>query len=243
MYDISYDMKNFFSIITLLLLIHCTKQENISLRKFEIEKVEFTYPSDWKLTETEGIDSYFSYLSKDGDTIYIEFGMYNPKIYKSPLQDNLFRQVTIDGTESIIEIPKTKYGNFASIYIPTIDSAGGFYMFNKNGNIEDFLRIYQTLKLNKSRRKKPLIIDLKEFKNKNAPPGIVFYEHNCLDCHSEYHYEIGPALDRKFIRSKGRLWFEKYLYSIKQPKEIPISCTQIDEKDSLMVKEMIHYLF
>lgn len=236
-------MKNFFLIITLLLLFHCTKQENISLHKFEIGKVEFTYPSDWKLTEKESIDSYFSYLSKDADTICIEYGMYNPKIYKSPLQDNLFRQVTIDGTESIIEIPKTKYGNFASIYIPTIDSADGFYMFKKNGNVEDFLRICQTIKLNKSIRKKPLDIDLKKFRNKNSPPGIVFYEHNCLDCHSEYQYVIGPALDRKFIRSKGRPWFEKYVYSIKHPKEIPIGCTQINEKDSLMVKEMMNYLF
>lgn len=230
-------------ILILLFLTSCLKKENISLKKFEIGQVKFEYSSEWKLTEKQGIDSYFSYLSKDDDTIYITYGMYNPKIYKEKIKDNLFKQITIDGKEAILEISKNRYGGFTSMYIPKTDSAVGFYMFNKKGNIQEVLDIFKTIKLGKSIRKTQLKFNSKEFTNKNDPPGIVFYENNCLGCHSEYRYQIGPSLDSKFIQSKGRFWLKNYIYSKKQSLEDDIKCSQLLKKDSVQVNEMLKYLF
>lgn len=230
-------------ILIFLLVLSCKKQENISLIRFDIGKIKFEYPSDWKFTEKQGIDSYFSYLSKDGDTIYITYGMYNPKTYKNPIQDHLFKQIPIDGREAVIETSQNEYGGFASIYIPKVDSFESFYMFNKKGNSHEVLDIYKTFKLGNSTRKTPLNFNLKEFTNKNSPPGIVLYENNCLGCHSEFRYEVGPSLNQKFIQSKGKFWLKNYIYSKKQPSEYGIECSQIQKQDSLSVNEMLKYLF
>ncbi|MFC3161081.1 hypothetical protein [Chryseobacterium arachidis] len=205
--------------------------------------IKFEYPSDWKLTEKQGIDSYFAYLSKDDDTIFITYGMYNPKTYKNPIKNNLFKQITIDGREAVIETSQNIYGGFASIYIPKADSSEGVYIFNKKANSPEVLDIYRTIKLGKSIRKVPLKLNFNEFTNKNSPPGIVLYENNCLGCHSEFRYEIGPSLDQKFIQSKGKSWLESYMYSKKQPVEYDIECSQIQKKDSSSVNEILKYLF
>lgn len=236
-------MNRVLIILILLFLTSCTKQENVSSNKFEVGKVKFEYPSDWKLTKMKAIDSYISYLSKDEDTIFMEYGMYNPKLYKEPLRNNIFKQVTIDGIEAIFETSKKPTDGFTSIYIPKIDSTDGFYMFNKKGNIQKVLNIYKTIKLGKSIRKTPLKLSLKEITNKNSPPGIVVYENNCLSCHSEFRYEIGPALDPEFIQSKGKFWLKNYIYSKKHATEYNIECSQIQKKDSLAVNELLKYLF
>jgi len=234
-------MNRFLTILILLFLTSCAKQENISLNQLEVGKVKFAYPSDWKLTKTKAIDSYFSYLSKSGDTICIVYGMYNTKIYKEPIKDNIFKQLTIDDKEAVLEISKNK--NFASIYIPKVDSTDGLYMFNKNGNIQEVLNIYKTIKLKHSKRKAPLKIDIQEYSNKKHPPGIVLYENNCLSCHSEFRYEIGPSLSPTFIQSKGKFWLKNYIYSKKKALEYNIECSQIQEKDSIAVNKLLKYLF
>ncbi len=66
-------------------------------------------------------------FQKDEDTIWIEYGSYNPKIYKEPLKDHIFMQIPIDGTEALFETSRNNYGGFASVYIPITDSAQGFY--------------------------------------------------------------------------------------------------------------------
>jgi hypothetical protein len=236
-------MNRILIIFILLFLTSCTKQENISFHQLEVGKVKFEYPSDWKLTKMKGIDSYISYLSKDKDTIFMEYGMYNPKLYKEPLRNNRFKQMTIDGIEAIFETSSNNYGGFTSIYIPKIDSTDGFYMFNKNGNIQEVLNIYKTIKLNHSQRKSPLKINLQEFSDIKSPPGIVLYENNCLSCHSEYRYEIGPSLDPKFIQSKGKFWLKNYLYTKKKTLEYNIECSQIQKKDSVAANELLKYLF
>ncbi|MCS3529749.1 hypothetical protein [Chryseobacterium sp. JUb7] len=234
-------MKYLPLVLIIFSITSCSKQENISIHHFEIGKVKFNYPSDWTFTEMEGIDTYISYLSKNGDTIWIEYGRYNPKIYKNPLQNNLFRQITIDGKEAIFETSKNKQAGLASVYIPKTDSTSGLYMYNKKGNTQDVLDIYKTIKLGKSIRKESLIIN--QFKDKKSPPGIVFYENNCLSCHSEYRFEIGPQLDQKFIQSKGKLWLKNYIYSKKQSMEYGIQCSQIEKQDSSSVNQMLKYLF
>ena len=204
-------MNRILIIIILSFLTSCAKQENIPLHRLEVGKVRLEYPSDWKLTKMKGIDSYISYLSKDEDTIFIEYGMYNPKLYKDPLRNNLFKQITIDGIEAVFETSLNNYGGFASIYIPKIDSTDGFYMFNKKGNIQEVLNIYKTIKLEHSQRKVPLKIDFNKFTDTKSLPGIVLYENNCLNCHSEFRYEIGPSLHSKIIRFKGNFWFKNSL--------------------------------
>ncbi len=236
-------MNRFLIILILLFFTSCAKQENISLNQLEVGKVKLEYPSDWKLTKTKAIDAYFSYLSKNGDTICIVYGMYNSKIYKESIKDNIFKQITIDDKEAVLEISKNKNRNFASIYIPKVDSTDGLYMFNKKGNIQEILDIYKTIKLGKSIRKAPLQFNLKEITNKKLPPGIAVYENNCLSCHSEFRYEIGPPLDPKFIQSKGKFWLKNYIYSKKKTLEHDIACSQIQKKDSLVVNELLKYLF
>jgi hypothetical protein len=157
-------MKYLLFALILSLFLFCSRQESNSLDHFKIEKVMFDYPSDWKLTETKSIDSYFSYLSKNGDTICIVYGMYNSKIYKEVINDNIFEQITIDGKEAILEISKNR--NFASIYIPKVDSIDGLYIFNKHGNIQKVLDIYKTIKLGKSIRKSSLKFNLKKSQTK-----------------------------------------------------------------------------
>lgn len=154
-------------------------------------------------------------------------------------------QIPIDSTEALFETSRNNYGGFASVYIPITDSAQGLYMRNKNGDIQQVLDIFKTLKLNNSARKKPLIIEMENFKTKSSPPGIVFYENNCLNCHSEYRYIIAPALDKKFVKSKGKVWFEHYLYSEKEISrdEFQTRCTQIPKKDSAIANEILKYLF
>jgi len=230
-------------LISIIFVISCEKNESISLIKIDIGKVKFEYPSDWKLTKIQAIDSYFSYLSKNDDTIYINYGMYNPKIYKDPIKDNIFKQITIDGREAVIEISQNVNGGFASIYIPKVDSSNSFYMFNKKGNYDEVLDIYKTIKLGNSIRKSALKLNFQEFKNKNSLPGITLYENHCLGCHSEFRYEVGPPLDQNFIKLKGNLWFKNYIYSKKQPLEYGIECSQIQKQDSLSVNEILKYLF
>ncbi|KIC64784.1 hypothetical protein [Chryseobacterium taiwanense] len=234
-------MNRILIIFILLFLTSCTKQENISFHQLEVGKVKFEYPSDWKLTKMQSIDSYFSYLSKNGDTICIVYGMYNSKIYKDSIRDNILKQITIDGKEAVFEISKNR--NFASIYIPKVDSTVGLYMFNKKGNIQDVLDIYKTIKLGKSIRKTPLKFNFKENTAPNSLPGIVVYENNCLSCHSEFRYEIGPSLDQKFIQSKGKFWLKNYLYSKKKTLEYNIECSRIQKKDSVTTNELLKYLF
>lgn len=229
----------------LLTLTFCAKKETVFTEKFNVGEVGFEYSSDWKFTKLQGIDSYIAYLSKDEDTIWIEYGSYNPKIYKEPLKDHIFMQIPIDSTEALFETSRNNYGGFASVYIPITDSAQGLYMRNKNGDIQQVLDIFKTLKLNNSARKKPLIIEMENFKTKSSPPGIVFYENNCLNCHSEYRYIIAPALDKKFVKSKGKVWFEHYLYSEKEISrdKFQTRCTQIPKKDSAIANEILKYLF
>lgn len=229
--------------LILLFLVSCAKQENFSLNKLEVGKVKFEYSSDWKFTKLKGIDSYFSYLSKDEDTIWIEYGMYNPKIYKQSIQNNLFKQVTINEREVILEVSKDPKVGFASMYIPKVDSINGLYMFNKKGNIQEVLDIYKTIQLGNSTRKSSFEFNFKEFTNKNHPPGIIAYENNCLSCHSEFRYEIGPPLDQKFLHLQGKSWLENYIYSKKKSDEYNIECTQISKKESESVNEMLKYLF
>lgn len=225
----------------ILFLTACSKEEIISRKSVDIGNIHFEYPFDWKLTHRKGIDSYLAYLSKDEDTIWIEYGWYNPKVYNNPLQNNLFKQVTIDGREAILETSRNSMGGFASLYIPKTDSLSGLYMLNRKGNIKEVLDIYKTLRIGNPKRKHLLNFDSKSYKTKNSPPGIVVYENNCLDCHAEYRYMVGPALDINFVWSKGKRWMEKYIANDKKPGESATECSQI--KDSLQIKEITKYLF
>ncbi len=146
--------------------------------------------------------------------------MYNNKIYQNPLNNHLFKQITIDGREAIIETSKNRYEGFACIYIPKTDSVNGFLMFNKKGSIKEILGIYKTLRIGNYQRKQCLNINPENFGNKNLLPGIVVYENNCLSCHSEHQFMIGPALDHDFIKSKSENWMNKYIYSKKNPCKI-----------------------
>lgn len=58
-------------------------------------------------------------------------------------------------------------------------------------------------------------------------------------------YMIAPALDKKFVKSKGKVWFENYLYSEKEilRDEFQTRCTQIPKKDSAIANEILKYLF
>ncbi len=223
------------------LLLSCSKEEVITMQKVDVGNVHFEYPSDWNLTTLKGIDSYISYLSKDEDTLWIEYGWYNAKIYNYPLKNSLFKQITIDGREAIVETSRSSIGGFASLYVPKTDSLSGLYMHNRKGNIKELLTIYKTVRIDNPKRKQLLNFDSKSYKTKSSPPGIVVYENNCLNCHSEYRYIIGPALDIKFIRSKDKRWMEQYIASDKQPGESATECSQIT--DSVQIREMIKYLY
>jgi hypothetical protein len=226
--------------IFLLFFVSCYKKEAITQQTLDIGNIHLKYPSDWKLTEQQGIDSYFSYLSKNDDTIWIQYGMYNHKIYQNPLNNHLFKQITIDGREAVIETSKNSYGGSACIYIPKTDSMNGFLMFNKKGSIEEVLAIYKTIRIGNHKIKQRLDTNPENFRNKNLPPGIVVYENNCLSCHSERQFIIGPALDRDFIRSKSKNWMKKYICSKKNPLE-NIECSQIN--DSIQIKEIMKYMY
>ncbi len=223
------------------MLVSCSKKEVITMQKVDTGNVHFQYPSDWNLTTLKGIDSYISYLSKDEDTLWIEYGWYNAKIYNNLLQNNFFKQITIDGRETILETSRNRMGGFASLYIPKTDSLSGLYIRNRKGNIKEVLNIYKTVRIDNPKRKQFLNFDSKSYKTKSSPPGIVVYENNCLNCHSEYRYMIGPALDLNFVRSKGKRWMEKYISANKKSGESATECSQI--KDSVQIKEITQYLY
>ncbi|WP_294236683.1 hypothetical protein [uncultured Chryseobacterium sp.] len=229
------------SYMLIALLLSCSKEKVITMQKVDVGNVHFEYPSDWNLTTLKGIDSYISYLSKDEDTLWIEYGWYNAKIYNYPLKNNLFKQITIDGREAILETSRNSIGGFASLYIPKTDSLSGLYIRNRKGNIKEVLNIYKTVRIDNPKRKQFLNFDSKSYKTKSSPPGIVVYENNCLNCHSEYRYMIGPALDFNLIRSKSKQWMKQYIATDKKSGESATECSQI--KDSHQINEIMKYIY
>lgn len=238
-------LKKLTSVFYLLILFSCSKNENINKKTFDVGDIRFEYSSEWNLVQKPGIDTYFSELISKGDTIFIQYGMYNPKIYNNPLRDHLFAQLKVDNREIVIEKPKQNYG-YAGIYIPKVDSLPGFFMFStKTYRVPEILDIYSTIKLGKSQRKHRIPLSKIQFTGKDNPTGIMIYENNCLSCHSEFNTILGPPIHPTLYRHKGRKWFEKYLYSEKfrPDPRIDLKCTKFEQKDSVMVKQLSDYLF
>lgn len=232
-------------LIPTILLFSCSKHQTEDKKVFDVGSIYFEYPSTWHLIPEKGIDSYFSNLTNGIDTISIEYGDYNPKIYKEPLKDHLFTQITIDNTTMVIERPKDDYG-YTNLYIPRTDSISGLFMHsNKTKNNNDILNIYSSLRIGKSKRKTSIALPKSRFTDKNNPTAIMIYENSCMNCHSEYRVLIGPPLYPKIYNQKGRKWFEKYFYSEKKNinPEINVKCDQFQKKDSAVVHQLLDYLF
>ena len=216
------------------------KPENIKEKEFKIGKVSFNYPSDWKLIEPKMIDSYSAYLTNNKDTIFVNYGMYNHKIYENKLSENLRKQFQINGRETVVEIPNSKKG-FYSIYVPKLDSLDGIIIFSSFLREEEKVaKILSDFRIDKIGNSK--IFNKKSFDHKNKETGITNYESNCLSCHSEYKQIIGRPLNKKFINSKTKDWLKNYLYSAKKIYYSDIKCHQFNQKDSILVNQMVNYL-
>lgn len=231
---------------TLLLLLFivsfsCKKEESL-LEEFKIGNISFNYPSDWKLVEPQTIDSYYSFITNERDTIFIEYGMYNRKIYKDGLSDNYLKQITIAGREVSVEIPKEENGSYL-IYVPKIDSSSSVTISStKNGRSEDLSKIFSTIKIDNHKPSEALYFGNLQYANRLIGNGITHYENNCLSCHSEFRTVIGPPLDENLILSKDKKWFKDYLYQKKDKQEFGLECFQFEKKDSIIVEQLVKYL-
>ncbi|WP_213278570.1 hypothetical protein [Chryseobacterium indologenes] len=228
------------SFILLFFFMFSCKPENVKAKEFKIGKVSFNYPSDWKLIEPKMIDSYSAYLTNNEDTIFINYGRYNHKIYKNKLSENLREQIEINGREAVIEIPNSKQG-FYNIYVPKLDSLDGVII--SSSSLKDRKKVATILsgfKIDNIGNSN--ILDKKNFSNKNKETGLTNYEYNCLSCHSENNRVIGRSLDKAFINSKSSEWLTNYLYSDKKSYYTDIKCFQFDKKDSILVNQMVNYL-
>lgn len=224
----------------LLTLLSCKQENNVGL-ELKIGDFSLHYPSHWKLVEPKTIDSYYSYLTNTKDTLFIHNGMYNSKIYKDSLFNNKFSQIQISDKQAVLEIPKNDIG-FYSLYLPKYKSNYTFHIFSnatkRNQEIENIIRSVRLMNSHQI----PNFNDIKFVDNKIGT-GITNYENNCLNCHSEYRYEIAVPLDSNFIKSKDKNWLKKYLYSQKKNEsEYNIKCFQFERKDSMIVKEIVEYL-
>ena len=218
------------------------KKEEIHFTDFKIGKISFNYPSDWKLVESETFDSYYSFITDERDTIFIEYGMYNRKIYKDGLSDNYLKQITIAGREVSVEIPKEENGSYL-IYVPKIDSSSSVIISStKNGRSEDLSKIFSTIKIDNHKPSEALYFGNLKYANRLIGNGITHYENICLSCHSEFKTVIGPALNENLMLSKDKKWFTDYLYQKKDKQEFGLECFQFEKKDSVIVEQLVKYL-
>ena len=228
------------STILLFSIMFSCNPENLKEKEFKIGKVTFNYPSDWKLVEPKMIDSYSGYLTNNEDTIFINYGMYNHKIYKNKLSENLRKQIEVNGRESVIEIPNSKRG-FYNIYVPKLDSLNGIILtssqLKNKEKVDSILSSFRIDNVGNSN-----ILNKKNFSYKNKETGLTNYEYNCLSCHSEHARVIGRSLDKGFINSKSSKWLKSYLYSDKKNYFSGIKCFQFNQKDSIVVNQMVNYL-
>lgn len=236
---------SFLKLVLVLLLFifsFSCKKEGTQLKEFKIGKISLNYPSNWELTEPKTIDSYYSFITNGRDTIYIEYGMYNRKLYKDGLSDNFLKQITIAGREVSVEIPKEENG-FYLMYVPKIDSSNSAIISTtQNGRSEDLSKIFSTIKIDNHKPSEALYFGKLKYENRLAGNGITYYESNCLSCHSEFRTIIGPALDKNLILSKNKKWFKDYLYKKKDKQELGLECFQFEKKDSIIVEQLVKYL-
>ena len=111
----------FLIIIFSFFLVNCEINNKGSYKKFN--QFSFKLPNNWKLVNSDGIDSKIAYLiTEDKDTIHLEYGMYNEEI-----RHNLFKILPTESKNKFND-EELKGGIIRFSKTPYLDQALGIFL-------------------------------------------------------------------------------------------------------------------